>query len=288
MDQSTQPPTEQPSAGELYVVQVIATGILIAALAVSYMHLVELFQSFGEVGWRSYAIAATVDSLIVLGVLGGRTARARGTDPGTVVRVVLSAGIAATIVGNIHHGVRANVPEDVFEHGLLDPQVDALGVATVAMGVIVSLWAPLAAELAYRGLLWAQDQLRALRAAQAARAAATADETAPAAPAAPQERTEPEPDPEPTPERDEDPELEDDRRPGPDPEPAEDNVVALYRRRRARGEQVSERRLMALVETELGFTITRHQAKKAIAQAKLASGAHRRPDSARQTELAAV
>lgn len=265
--QTTSAPAANASVGELYVVQIIATGILIAALAVSYMHMVELFEGFGETGWRAYAIAATVDSLIVVGVLGGRAARARAVEVGTVVRLVLTVGIIGTVIGNVHHGIRANVSAGVFDDGLFNPAIDALGVATVIVGVLVSLWAPLAAELAYRTLLWAQDQLRAMRTTPAA----TADQVPAPAPAAPAAAEEPGPDPEPEPDPTEDQGDQEHEAPATPPvrDDLEAQVIRLYDRRR-QTERVSERRLVELAETELGAKITRHMARKAIAQAKLA------------------
>lgn len=285
MSHATAAPARPTS--QLTIVKLGAFTIFAAGLAVSYMHIVELAEAFGESGWRAWAIAGTVDTLIILAVYAGRAARSAGQDPAPAVRWALSAGIAATIVGNVHHGLRANLPEGVFARGLLRPDIDALGVATVGAGILVALWAPAAVELAYRVLLWAQDQDARQHTAEEVEHVQAAEDLqmVAEAPATAADDDRPDPDPEPNP-----PRGGERRRPISGPDSGVDGrVVELYRKQRAAGQQPSERVLAKLASDEIGELVTRHQARKAIAAARLASGQHRRPNPApAEAGLAAV
>lgn len=107
---------------------VIATGLL----AVSYGHVHAFARAAGARAWEAAIIAGTVDGLIVvaLGALG--VARARGASSPWQVRAALVVGIVATTAANIHHGA---------EYGW--------------RGVVLALWIPLVAELAYQLAMWA-------------------------------------------------------------------------------------------------------------------------------------
>lgn len=139
----------------LAAVRLGAFAIFAAALAVSYDHLVELAAAMGETGWRAYSIAATVDTIILGAVAAGMIAEQLGGQRPAIIGQAMYAGIAVTLIGNVHHGLRANLTlADFGADGGLVPELTPIGWAQLALGVLVALWAPVVADLAYRLLLW--------------------------------------------------------------------------------------------------------------------------------------
>ena len=98
-----------------------------ALLAVSFGHIRTFALLAGAAEWEAIVIAATVDALVVLAVAAIGHAKRTGHHPPAVAKVALLVGIVATTGANLHYGL---------SHGW--------------MGIVVSLWVPVAAELAYQ------------------------------------------------------------------------------------------------------------------------------------------
>ena len=110
-------------------VATIAGSLAIAGalLAVSFGHIRTFALLAGAAEWEAVVIAATVDALVVLAVAAIGHAKRTGHTPPPVAKVALVVGIVATTGANLHYGL---------SHGW--------------MGIVVSLWVPVAAELAYQ------------------------------------------------------------------------------------------------------------------------------------------
>lgn len=106
-------------------------GIAIGLAAISYDHIRQFAIDAGAQTWEAGIIAATVDGLIVMAIGAIAHARRTGTTPPPVVKISLVVGLVATTGANVHHGLG---------HGW--------------QGVVVSLWVPIAAELAYQLAMW--------------------------------------------------------------------------------------------------------------------------------------
>ena len=151
----------QPSRGRYTPGAVGAIGgalvIALGLLAVSYGHVHAFARAAGAKAWEAAIIAGTVDGLIVvaLGALG--VARARGVASPWQVRAALVVGVAATTAANVHHGA---------DYGW--------------RGVVLALWSPLVAELAYQLAMWAIVHGRVAE-AEVEHAVAEAVDQAPAA-----------------------------------------------------------------------------------------------------------
>ena len=115
-------------AGRLPFFATIAGSLAIAGalLAVSFGHIRTFALLAGAAEWEAIVIAATVDALVVLAVAAIGHAKRTGHHPPAVAKVALVVGVVATTGANLHYGL---------SHGW--------------MGIVVSLWVPVAAELAY-------------------------------------------------------------------------------------------------------------------------------------------
>jgi hypothetical protein len=106
------------------------TGSLLIAgslLAVSFGHIRAFAESAGAAPWEATVIAITVDALVLLALGAVGQARRVGQAPPAMAKIALVVGIVATTGANLHYG---------WSHGW--------------MGIVVSLWVPVAAELAYQ------------------------------------------------------------------------------------------------------------------------------------------
>ena len=96
-------------------------------LIVSFGH-IRAFAELAGAGPRdAVIIAITVDALVVLALAAIGQARRLGHRPPLIAEVALVTGIVATTGANLHYG---------WSHGW--------------MGIVVSLWVPVAAELSYQ------------------------------------------------------------------------------------------------------------------------------------------
>jgi len=102
-------------------------SIAVGLVVVSYGHIRKFAIEAGAAEWEAAVIAVTVDSLVVLSIAAIGHARAVGHHPPAMAKAALLVGVVATTGANLHHG---------WEHGW--------------MGIVVSLWVPVAAELAYQ------------------------------------------------------------------------------------------------------------------------------------------
>ena len=102
-------------------------SIAVGLVVVSYGHIRKFAIQAGAAAWEASVIAVTVDALVVLSIAAIGHARGVGQQPPAMAKVALIVGIVATTGANIHHGV---------DHGWA--------------GIVVSLWVPVAAELAYQ------------------------------------------------------------------------------------------------------------------------------------------
>lgn len=102
-------------------------AIAIGLVVVSYGHIRKFAIEAGAAEWEAAVIAVTVDALVVLSIAAIGHARSVGQTPPAMAKVALIVGIVATTGANIHHGMG---------HGWA--------------GIVVSLWVPVAAELAYQ------------------------------------------------------------------------------------------------------------------------------------------
>lgn len=102
-------------------------AIAIGLVVVSYGHIRKFAIEAGAAEWEAAVIAVTVDALVVLSIAAIGHARSVGQHPPAMAKVALIVGIVATTGANIHHGL---------DHGWA--------------GIVVSLWVPIAAELAYQ------------------------------------------------------------------------------------------------------------------------------------------
>lgn len=102
-------------------------AIAVGLVVVSYGHIRKFAQEAGAAAWEAAVIAVTVDALVVLSIAAIGHARGVGHKPPAMAKVALVVGIVATTGANIHHGL---------DHGWA--------------GIVVSLWVPVAAELAYQ------------------------------------------------------------------------------------------------------------------------------------------
>lgn len=102
-------------------------AIAIGLVVVSYGHIRKFAIEAGAAEWEAAVIAVTVDALVVLSIAAIGHARSVGQHPPAMAKVALVVGIVATTGANIHHGMG---------HGWA--------------GIVVSLWVPVAAELAYQ------------------------------------------------------------------------------------------------------------------------------------------
>lgn len=102
-------------------------AIAVGLVVVSYGHIRTFAIDAGAAEWEAAVIAATVDALVVLSIAAIGHARGVGQKPPAMAKVALIVGIVATTGANLHHG---------WAHGW--------------MGIVVSLWVPVAAELAYQ------------------------------------------------------------------------------------------------------------------------------------------
>lgn len=98
-----------------------------ALLAVSFGHIQAFATLAGAEPWEAVVIAATVDALVILAIAAIGQAKRAGVRPPAMAKVALVVGIVATTGANLHYG---------WSHGW--------------MGIVVSLWVPVAAELAYQ------------------------------------------------------------------------------------------------------------------------------------------
>lgn len=106
------------------------TGALVIAgslLIVSFGHIKTFAESAGAGPRDAVIIAITVDALVVLALAAIGQARRLGHRPPLIAEVALVTGIVATTGANLHYG---------WSHGW--------------MGIVVSLWVPVAAELSYQ------------------------------------------------------------------------------------------------------------------------------------------
>ncbi|QBI53396.1 hypothetical protein [Streptomonospora litoralis] len=250
------------TGGLLGTVRAGAFSIFAAALAVSYMHLVELAEAFGESGWRAYAIAGTVDTIILAAVAGGMAAeQLTGTRP-PIVGQAMYAGITTTLIGNIHHGLRANLVMADFPNGGLVPDLAPIEWAQVLLGVLVALWAPIVADLAYRVLLWAATVEATARAGTGRHAEQAA--------AVPPQRTDEHDQPGETvePPAPTEPTDPDGAAELPPADGIDAQVIGIYDRMYRQGQALSERRLVDRANNELQLAadqrITRHRARACI------------------------
>lgn len=102
-------------------------SIAVGLVVVSYGHIRKFAMEAGAAAWEAAVIAVTVDALVVLSIAAIGHARGVGQPPPAMAKIALIVGIVATTGANIHHGL---------DHGW--------------MGIVVSLWVPVAAELAYQ------------------------------------------------------------------------------------------------------------------------------------------
>lgn len=102
-------------------------AIAVGLVVVSYGHIRKFAIEAGAAEWEAAVIAVTVDALVVLSIAAIGHARSVGQHPPAMAKVALIVGIVATTGANIHHGL---------DHGWA--------------GIVVSLWVPIAAELAYQ------------------------------------------------------------------------------------------------------------------------------------------
>lgn len=102
-------------------------AIAVGLVVVSYGHIRKFAIEAGAAPWEAAVIAVTVDALVVLSIAAIGHARGVGHRPPAMAKVALIVGIVATTGANIHHGL---------DHGWA--------------GIVVSLWVPVAAELAYQ------------------------------------------------------------------------------------------------------------------------------------------
>lgn len=102
-------------------------AIAIGLVVVSYGHIRTFAMEAGAAPWEAAVIAVTVDALVVLSIAAIGHARGVGQHPPAMAKVALVVGVVATTGANIHHGL---------DHGWA--------------GIVVSLWVPVAAELAYQ------------------------------------------------------------------------------------------------------------------------------------------
>lgn len=102
-------------------------AIAVGLVVVSYGHIRKFAIEAGAAEWEAAVIAVTVDALVVLSIAAIGHARSVGQHPPAMAKVALIVGILATTGANIHHGMG---------HGWA--------------GIVVSLWVPVAAELAYQ------------------------------------------------------------------------------------------------------------------------------------------
>ncbi|USY19744.1 DUF2637 domain-containing protein [Nocardiopsis exhalans] len=102
-------------------------AIAVGLVVVSYGHIRKFAMEAGAAPWEAAVIAVTVDALVVLSIAAIGHARGVGQRPPAMAKVALVVGVVATTGANIHHGL---------DHGWA--------------GIVVSLWVPVAAELAYQ------------------------------------------------------------------------------------------------------------------------------------------
>lgn len=102
-------------------------AIAVGLVVVSYGHIRKFAIEAGAAPWEAAVIAVTVDALVVLSIAAIGHARGVDQKPPAMAKVALIVGIVATTGANIHHGL---------DHGWA--------------GIVVSLWVPVAAELAYQ------------------------------------------------------------------------------------------------------------------------------------------
>ncbi|MFE6305062.1 DUF2637 domain-containing protein [Nocardiopsis sp. NPDC057823] len=120
-------PEDAPSSLPYYATITGSLAIAVGLVVVSYGHIRKFAAAAGAAAWEAAVIAATVDALVVLSIAAIGHARGRGHQPPAMAKIALIVGILATTGANIHHGL---------DHGW--------------MGIVVSLWVPVAAELAYQ------------------------------------------------------------------------------------------------------------------------------------------
>ncbi|WP_026118124.1 DUF2637 domain-containing protein [Nocardiopsis salina] len=102
-------------------------AIAVGLVVVSYGHIRTFAIEAGAAPWEAAVIAVTVDALVVLSIAAIGHARSVGHTPPAMAKIALVVGIVATTGANVHHG---------------------LGYGWA--GIVVSLWVPVAAELAYQ------------------------------------------------------------------------------------------------------------------------------------------
>ncbi|GAA4918014.1 DUF2637 domain-containing protein [Streptomonospora salina] len=106
-------------------------AIAIGLALVSYGHIHSFARDAGASVWEAAIVAATVDGLIVVAIGAIGHARRTGATPPRMVKMALVIGIIATTGANVHDGL---------PHGW--------------RGVVLALWVPIAAEVAYQLAMW--------------------------------------------------------------------------------------------------------------------------------------